>query len=113
IHLFDFFGAAISLMLGILLMVILAQIWNFFRRQDYIEIQFEWKRIIYFSFFYMSYMILMLWKTCFPFQAEMIISFMATILLPVIIYFFLNAKERAYITSILKQLKISWDKFSP
>jgi O-antigen/teichoic acid export membrane protein len=53
-------GAALSVAIGHFLLAFLAFYWNIYRRNRYISIKYEWRRIYYFSFIYITTSLLFL-----------------------------------------------------
>ena len=97
-------GSGISLMLGILGMCILQQLWNLKQKRYYLNFQYEWERILWFSVFYGGYILTMLSKPNFPVTIELLISGLAAATVPLLIYIFLNDVERKTVERIGKQL---------
>ena len=102
---FGLLGAAIALMLGTLSMVILQQAWNFRRRHDYLNVHYEWDRILAFGLVYVAYAVLMLWQRNLPLLGEVVISTVGIVLLLLVLYGLLNSSERKVVRNIAKRLR--------
>jgi O-antigen/teichoic acid export membrane protein len=98
-------GSAIGLVLGILLMSILQHAWNLKRKSFYLNVQYEWNRILWFSVFYLGYIIIMLLKPNFSLIIELLISGSTIAILPICLYVLLNNGEREVVRKIGKRLK--------
>lgn len=104
IPLFGLLGAAVSLMLGYLAMVILQQIWNFRRKHVYLEVQYQWNRVLWFTLIYLGYGTVMLWERNFSLLIEISLSLVAATLLLIMLYTLLNTTEKWTLWAIGKQL---------
>lgn len=99
---FGLLGAAIALMLGFVAMVLFAQLWNLKRKRIYIQVQYEWKRIMQFALIYVGYIVLMLWERNLPLLGEIAISLAALVPLPLALYGLLNSHERKSLWVMVK-----------
>ena len=104
IPLFGMIGSAVALMLGLLVMSVLQQTWNFKRRRCYLNVQYEWKRILRFSLIYVGFVLIMLLKGNPSLGVELLISGIAAAILPVILFALLNQREREMLWTIGKQV---------
>lgn len=98
-------GSAIGLVLGVLVMSILQHAWNLKRKSFYLNVQYEWNRILWFSVFYVGYIGIMLLKPNFSLIIELLISGSAIAVLPVSLYVLLNNGEREVVQKIGKRLR--------
>jgi O-antigen/teichoic acid export membrane protein len=98
-------GSAIGLVLGVLVMSILQHAWNLKRKSIYLNVQYEWNRILWFSVFYLGYITTMLLKPKFSLVIELLISGLAIAMLPIFLYVLLNNAEREVVQKIGKQLR--------
>ncbi len=105
IPLYGLFGAAIALILGFVTMVICIQSWNCRQKYQYVQIDYEWKRIMQFSIIYTLYATVMLWERHLSLFGELMMSLSATCLLPFSIYVLLKSTEREYFKLLCKQLR--------
>ena len=104
IPLFGMIGSAVALMLGLLVMSVLQQTWNFKRRRSYLNVQYEWNRILCFSFIYAGFVLIMLLKGNPSLGVELLISGISAAMLPIILYALLNQREREMLWTIGKQV---------
>jgi O-antigen/teichoic acid export membrane protein len=104
IPLYGLLGAAVSLMMGYLAMVILQQIWNFRRKRVYLEVQYQWNRVLWFSLIYLGYGKVMLWERNFSLLMEISLSLVAAALLLIILYTLVNTAEKRTLWAMGKQL---------
>jgi O-antigen/teichoic acid export membrane protein len=104
IPLFGMIGSAVALMLGLLVMSVLQQTWNFKRRRSYLNVQYEWNRILCFSFIYVGFVLIMLLKGNPSLGVELLISGISAAALPIILYALLNQREREMLWTIGKQV---------
>ena len=104
IHIYGLLGAALALLLGFTTMVAGVIIWNYLQRNRYIQVFYEWKRILQFSIVYVLYGVLMLWERHFSLPGEILVSLTATGLLPFFLYALLQSNERTFIKSFCKRL---------
>jgi O-antigen/teichoic acid export membrane protein len=104
IPLFGMIGSAVALMLGLLVMSVLQQTWNFKRRRSYLNVQYEWNRILWFSFIYVGFVLIMLLKGNPSLGVELLISGISAAALPIILYALLNQREREMLWTIGKQV---------
>jgi O-antigen/teichoic acid export membrane protein len=98
-------GSAIGLVLGILVMSILQHAWNLKRKRFYLNVQYEWNRILRFSVFYVVCIVIMLLKPNFSLDVELLISGSAVAILPIFLYALLNNEEREMLRRIGKRLR--------
>jgi len=98
------FGAAIALMLGFMVMVVLTHLWNLKRRHIYIQIKYEWKRVIQFALFYAVYMVIMLWERSLSLIGEVAFSSIVMLTLPLALFVLLNTDERQTLWSLAGSL---------
>lgn len=103
-------GAGLGLMFGYLFMVTFTATWNLLRRSSYLQVKYEWRRILIWCVFYFAYMALMQWKRDFSLVGEGIISLLALMPLPFVIYGMLNAWERNNIALVFKQFQAKFAK---
>jgi len=103
IPLFGMIGSAVALMLGLLVMSVLQQTWNFKRRKSYLNVQYEWNRILRFSFIYAGFVLIMLLKGNPSLGVELLISGISAAALPIILYALLNQREREMLWTIGKR----------
>jgi O-antigen/teichoic acid export membrane protein len=103
IPLLGMIGSAVALMLGLLVMSVLQQAWNFKRKRSYLNVQYEWDRILRFSLIYAGFVLIMLLKGNSSLGVELLISGMAASMLPVILYGLLNRGEREMLWMIGKR----------
>lgn len=96
-------GAAIALMMSALMMNILQQAWNFKQRSHYLRIRYEWKRISWFAMVYAGFVVLLLLKRNVSWPVEILISTIATGILPIPLYALLNQEERTTLWNLLKR----------
>jgi O-antigen/teichoic acid export membrane protein len=104
---FGLLGAAIALALGYLSMAAFTYLWNLKRRQVYLNVHYEWKRILTFALVYVGFTTVMLWERHYSLSGEFSFSIGAFVLLPVILYTLLTNSEKQVLWSFLNQLKSS------
>jgi len=102
------FGAALSLMLGYLFMVILQYFWNI--KRNYIEIKYEWRRIFSFVLLNVFVAFITLQKRNISLGYEVILSFLVFMLAISLIYILMNDEERQFCRNILKKMLIRYQK---
>jgi len=105
IHLYGLLGAALALLLGFATMVLGLMVWNYLQKHRYVQVLYEWRRILQFSVIYVLYGVLMLWERHFSLPGELLVSLIATCLLPFFIYSLLKSNERTYFKSFYKRLR--------
>jgi len=97
-------GTGLGLTFGYFCMVFLTALWNLIRKPHYLQIQYEWKRILIWCVFYVAYMVLMQWNRSFSLVGEGIFSVLALVPLPFVIYALLNSWERQNAIQFFRQL---------
>ena len=103
IPLFGLLGAAIALMVGFVAMAFFTQLWNLKRKHIYIQVQYEWKRVMQFALIYASYIVVfMFWERCLSLLGEVAISLVALAFLPIAMYGLLNSHERKSLWALVK-----------
>lgn len=102
---YGLFGAAIALFFGFLAMVICIHAWNLRKKDTYIRIVYEWKRILQFSSIYVLFAIVMLWRRDLPLIGEGILSIVASGILAVLMYRLLNREEKNALVLFFKQVR--------
>ncbi|PKN80950.1 MAG: hypothetical protein CVU51_14560 [Deltaproteobacteria bacterium HGW-Deltaproteobacteria-1] len=105
IHLYGLLGAALALLLGFATMVLGLMIWNYLQKHRYVQVLYEWRRILQFGVIYVLYGVLMLLERHFSLPGELLVSLIATCLLPFFIYSLLESNERTYFKSFCKRLR--------
>jgi O-antigen/teichoic acid export membrane protein len=103
IPLLGMIGSAVALMLGLLVMSVLQQTWNFKRKRCYLNVQYEWGRILRFSLIYVGFVLIMLLKGNSSLGVELLICGIAAAILPVILYALLNHREREMLWTVGKR----------
>jgi len=98
------FGAGLALTLGSMAISILTYLWNLKRRREYLNVLYEWHRLLAFVVIYVFCMVLMLLERHFSLLSEVAISTVAFILLSMILYTFLNHNERLVLWVTTKHL---------
>ena len=104
IPLFGLLGSGIALVLGVLVMNVLQQAWNFMQKSRYLNIQYEWRRIFWFGIIYLGYTVIMLLKRNASIGIEALISCFLLAMLPIFIYALLNQREKEMLWAFSKQL---------
>ena len=107
-------------MSGYLFMVVLTFLWNWRRKSDYLQIHYEWKRILAWSVFYFAYTLLLQLKRGFSLAGEGAVSLLALMPLPFVIYAMLNTWERQNLIGFFRQFQaklarwyfIDWDRIA-
>jgi O-antigen/teichoic acid export membrane protein len=94
IQLLGIVGAGVSLVLGTLLMILLMYAWNRRRRKTYIDIPFEWDRILVYALAYAGCAGLMSMKRNFTVTQELLLSSAVSVVLLLGVYSLLREKER-------------------
>ena len=92
-------------MVGYLSMVILTVAWNSIRKSSYLQVQYEWKRILMWFALYIVYVIVIQWKRDFSLLGESIVSLLALLPLPFMVYMLLSSWERHNIVKLFKQFQ--------
>lgn len=103
---FGMLGATGALVLGNLSLVAIQLAWNRHRRRTYLEISYEWKRILPFGVFYTVFAVLALWPRHLNLSQELIFSALLALCLLFLLYRSLTGGERQFLASILRQLRI-------
>jgi len=98
-------GAALALLLGHFAMVALQYAWNHYRRRDYLQIQYEWKRIFRFCVFYLVFASFTLWPRQLSLAYEMVLSGFFTFVLLFALFMSLTVSEKRFLYSMLHQFK--------
>lgn len=93
-------GAAISLALGFLGMALLTLLWNFRRRSKYLEVQYEWKRIVCFALLCGGYASIMLLERDLSWLSELLYSMVVLVSLPLVLFKLLHSYERQAIIKL-------------
>ncbi len=93
-------GAAISLALGFLGMVLLTLLWNFKRRAKYLEVQYEWRRVIWFALLYSGYAAIMLLERNLSWIGEVVYSLIVMMTLPLVLLSLLKPNERRTVMAL-------------
>ncbi|HDQ15469.1 MAG TPA: hypothetical protein ENN45_00240 [Bacteroidetes bacterium] len=97
-------GAGIALALGYLLMVILLQVWNLMKTHAYLQITYEWVRVLKFVPVFIVIATMSLIDRELSLWTEFIFSIVLTVMLIVVMYTMLNTNEKnallAYITRV-------------
>lgn len=93
-------GAAISLALGFLGMVLLTLLWNFKRRAKYLEVQYEWRRVIGFALLYSGYAAIMLLERNLSWIGEVVYSLIVMMTLPLVLLSLLKPNERRTVMAL-------------
>ena len=105
IRLFGLLGAAIALISGFVVMALCMQFWNHLQKENYLQVEYEWKRIVQFSLVYIIYATSMLWERKLSLSGELFVSIVATLLLPCIIYVLLKPAEKDYLKHVGRTLR--------
>lgn len=103
---FGISGAAISLVVGYLIMDALLYFWNKQQKRRYLNIEYEWKRILPFAFCYISIVFIMLQKSHFSVPMDIVSRLLLLIANIVIVYYLLYSDERNFIANSIKSLFI-------
>ena len=93
-------GASVSLALSFLGMVLLTVLWNFRRKKRYLEVQYEWKRVILFALLYTGYAVLMLLDRDFSWAGEIGYSGTVMLTLPIALLGLLRPDERRTVMAL-------------
>lgn len=101
---FGVFGAGLGLMLGYLCMVIVIVMWNKKRKQAYLQVEYEWKRIFKWCLIYSFYIVAMLWPRDYSLIEEFVVSIIALIPIPIVIYLIMNSWERKIFMELLRKI---------
>jgi O-antigen/teichoic acid export membrane protein len=99
-------GAAIALSLSHFLMAAFQYLWNVHRKDEYIKIKYEWRRLA-------SFLVLLIFVTAATFvdrEAKLLIEsgymFILVIIIVVAIYFMLRESERMYLKEKLFSFRV-------
>lgn len=100
-------GAALALVAGTLAMVVVQQIWNYFRRRTYLAIPYQWRRVLLFSVAYAVYMFVLLRDRSLDLRTELIYSGVVAMTIPIVIVIFLGKSEwtaiRGLVVGLIRQ----------
>ncbi|MCC7188724.1 MAG: oligosaccharide flippase family protein [Anaerolineales bacterium] len=91
---FNIYGAGLGLALGFFLVVLLTYLWNLKRKTRYIQVQYEWKRIVAFLLFFIVYFVVFQAERNFSLIGESIFSLLSLLPIPFVVYAMLNNWER-------------------
>lgn len=97
-------GSVIALILGTLVMVLLQVAWNFSRRRDYLVVNYERRRLLWFAICYVCYIVALLWPRHLSFWGELLFSVLTVIPLPIALVSLLTGEEREVLRTMGKQL---------
>jgi O-antigen/teichoic acid export membrane protein len=106
-------AAGIALVSGYVVMVVLQQLWNSYRRRDYLAIVYEWNRVLLFSIVYAGCAILMIVKQHFSLPGEIITSGVACLVVLVSLFLLLNETERTQIWTTLSEIRALFCRTGP
>ena len=112
VPLFGILGAGTSLALGFLAMVLLTLLWNFKRRDNYLRVQYEWRRGIGFALLYSGYAAIMLLHQDLSRFGEGVYSLVVFMSLPLALSRLLHSEERQAI-KMLPRLIYGKDPLRP
>ena len=99
-------GAAAALVLGNLSLVVIQLAWYRARRRTYVQIAYEWRRILPFGALYVLFCSLTLWPRQLTLSHEMVFSGFLAFSLVFMGYRFLTDGEKRFITSILRRYTV-------
>lgn len=97
---YDIVGAGIAYIFGYLIMAISLYLWNKRNRNIYLNIKYEWKRILPFVLSYVFCAIIILWDKEIMMAIEIIVSIFLYFLLLLEVYFLFKPSEREFIKNI-------------
>jgi O-antigen/teichoic acid export membrane protein len=106
IQLFGMLGAGIGLLSGFFIMTIFTLIWNYIRRNSYIIVHYNWKRLSIFLIIFIIFSTLMLVDRNFSLIQEIIYSAASCILFLLILYLILSTDEQKWLKGKLRNLFI-------
>jgi O-antigen/teichoic acid export membrane protein len=94
---FGIVGAALSLVLGTLLMSVLMHCWNVRRRSTYLKIEYEWGRLLVYAVLYVGCAGLLLVERSFATSWELVLSVVVSAVLIPAVYLLLDDTEKEVI----------------
>ncbi len=98
-------GAGISLVMGFFLMTWLQHLWNVWRGEQYLRVEYDWERVARFGIFYFAVAATSLISRSLPLAMEIAIAIIAATMLSVIFWFgFVRKEERRTALSSLTGL---------
>jgi O-antigen/teichoic acid export membrane protein len=89
---FGVVGAALSLVLSYAILIALQHGWN--RKRGYLDVEYEWTRLVRFACFYCAYAAVALWQRNSPLAVEIGISAVLLAAIPAGLYGQLTGHER-------------------
>lgn len=104
IPLFGLIGAAVALALGVGLVPCLTHLWNYRRRDRYLQVEYQANRILKFFVVYVPFAVLYTWERDFALWGELVLSGLGVILLSFLLYLMLNKGEKQTLRSLIKQV---------
>ena len=102
---FGMMGAAIALVLGFLSMVSFTHLWNLKRKRKYLQVQYEWKRVVSFATLFVGYTMLMLTERDLSLLGEVAYSLLVMLTLPLVMFALLNPQERRSLVNVKNLLR--------
>ena len=98
---YEILGAGLSLALSHFILILLLYIWNIYKIKSYILLKFNWKKILLFLLFFLAMSTLFLIIRIESLNHNLIISFIAMLIVLLISIQFFTKKELARFKSIL------------
>jgi O-antigen/teichoic acid export membrane protein len=97
-------GAGLALMLGMLAMAGLQHAWNFKHRAKYLNVKYEWNRILWFGLLYIACMFLTLFDRSFSLRTEILLSGVVSLVVSIALVTLLSTGERRTLKVVIKEL---------
>jgi len=94
-------GAAIGIAVSNLIMIILVQFWNTYRKSAYPNILFEWNRVVQFICIFIAFLIIRRFVAADSIAQELVVSMLLSVFSISSIYFLLDEKEKSLLKSNL------------
>ncbi|MFA5794769.1 MAG: oligosaccharide flippase family protein [Candidatus Brocadiia bacterium] len=97
-------GTIVSLVFGYLILILLQYIWNIRRKGTYQNVNYEWKKLILFVFFYIGFSIFTYLDKTSSLWAELILNSIMFFILICVVYKLLEFKERQFLLDFGKSI---------
>ena len=97
----SYLGAGLGLMLGFFIMVVLTLLWNYRRKEQYIQVTYEWTKLAAFSIVYLLFSAASLFERNFSMYGEIVFSIALFLLFLSVLYFIIGAENKAWIKTQL------------
>lgn len=96
-------GAALTLVIGTLAVVLAQGGWNYLRRSQYLDVKYEWSRLSAFTVLYLAFVTVFLWQWNLPLAGEILLSITMTAALGLAVLVLLGATDRRTLWMLMGQ----------